>query len=76
MGPPIASSRVRRHGRIPGGGSRLAVVERAIDRAGDPPSRIGRQSRLRSHACTQPALAFVGSRDSALSALPPQRIAL
>jgi len=33
-------------------------------------------STLRSHAFTQPALAFVGSRDPAFSALPPQRIAL
>jgi hypothetical protein len=31
---------------------------------------------LRSHAFTQPALAFVGSRDSAPSAIPHQRIAL
>ncbi len=31
---------------------------------------------LRSHAFTQPALACVGSRDSAPSAMPPQRIAL
>jgi len=31
---------------------------------------------LRSHAFTQPALACVGSRDSASSAIPPQRIAL
>jgi hypothetical protein len=31
---------------------------------------------LRSHTFTQPALACVGLRDSAPSAIPPQRIAL
>jgi len=31
---------------------------------------------LRSHSLTHPALTFVWSRDSAFSAIPPQRIAL